>query len=94
MAAKSQDRFNKKITITINGKGFDFIMTPVAYVAYVNDLQADDKVTPHHALCMATVIPEHKEEVAEFIMFPPTAMSAGAKLLKDYTGDVEVAVKK
>ncbi len=94
MAAKSSDSFNKKITLDLNGKSYEFVVTPSAYINYVNDLQADDKVTPHHTLLVSTVNQTDKDELVKALGFPPAIMSLGAKLLKIYTEDVEVTVKK
>lgn len=94
MAAKASDSLNKKLILTFDGVDFNFMVTPGAYIAYVNDLQSDDKVTPHHGLLMATIDEKQKDDLAEILMFPPVVMSAGAKLIKLYSEGVEVSVKK
>ncbi len=94
MAAKTSDSLNKKMVLTFDGVDFNFLVTPGAYISYVNDLQSDDKVTPHHGLLMATVDEKQKEALGDILMHPPVIMSAGAKLIKLYSEGVEVSVKK
>ena len=88
------DDLNKKITISIDGKNFDFIFTPKSYITYINDLQNDDKYVPNFNLCSGVVVPEHLEEVLELLGHPATTMSVGSKLINAYSKGVEVSVKK
>jgi hypothetical protein len=94
VAAKKDFDLNKKISCNVQEIDFDFVVTPSAYINFMNDVQSDDKITPMHEFCMVTVNPEKKDSLFELLKHPVVITNTFNKLMKEYGADVSVSIKK
>lgn len=86
------------ITLTIKVRGekheIRFLPTLESYNKYVNDISMSDKVVPATKYLKRVVITEDKETLDMLLKFPGVPLTLVADLNEEYTGDIEVEVKK
>lgn len=86
------------ITLTIKVRGeaqeVRFAPTLERYNKYVNDISMSDKVVPATKYLKGVVVAEDKEKLDMLLQFPSVAITLVGELNEEYTGDIEVEVKK
>lgn len=88
----------KTITLSIKVKGefheVRFLPTLEDYNKYTNDISMSDKVVPATKYLKRVVHSEDKEKLEALLKFPSVAITLTGELNQEYTGDIEVEVKK
>ncbi|WP_153446915.1 putative phage tail assembly chaperone [Vibrio algicola] len=71
-----------------------FAPTLESYNKYVNDISMTDKVVPSVKYLKRVVVDEDKAVLEPLLNLPSVAISLVGELNEEYTGDIEVEVKK
>lgn len=86
------------ITLSIKVRGelheVRFAPTLEDYNKYTNDISMSDKVVPATKYLKRVVHSEDKEKLEALLKFPSVAITLTGELNQEYTGDIEVEVKK
>ena len=84
----------KKITLVVGKREFEFNVTTEEFNRYINEVKPDDKILPCKRLLRRTLVnPEQKEEI-EALCDRGLAINMAGKLIEEFQGDVEIEVKK
>lgn len=71
-----------------------FLPTLEDYNKYTNDISMSDKVVPATKYLKRVVHSEDKEKLEALLKLPGVAITLTGELNQEYTGDIEVEVKK
>ena len=86
------------ITLSLHVRGelheLRFKPTLTDYNKYTNDISMSDKIAPATRYLKRVVVAEDKEKLDALIQLPGVAISLTGELNEEYTGDIEVEVKK
>ncbi|WP_035075179.1 putative phage tail assembly chaperone [Maridesulfovibrio zosterae] len=82
------------INVKVQDKKFDFDVELTVYNQYINEMMPNNKVTPAHNFLMRSIIPEHKDELAEMLKIPSASLQIAAAVVEEYTPDLEITVGK
>lgn len=83
----------KLIEMKIAGKDVSFSPNVTAYNKYINDITMGNKISPAHNFLVRIVTPETKETLTELLERPGAALQIVAKVLDEYTPELEITVK-
>lgn len=82
-------------TLEIDGEDFKFYLHQSAYVEYVNEFQADDKIAPGYNFVAACVKPDQKDQLCAMMQENAAiTMAVSTKLLNTFGNTAKVSVKK
>lgn len=94
MAKQTADTITLSIKIRGEVHEVRFLPTLEDYNKYTNDISMSDKVVPATKYLKRVVHPEDKEKLEALLKFPSVAITLTGELNEEYTGDIEVEVKK
>ncbi|EPR43140.1 Protein of unknown function DUF2765 [Desulfovibrio sp. X2] len=80
----------KRITLKINGKDVAFDVDTPTYDAYLNALQPTNKTGPARNFLMRTVCAESRDDIKAILELPGAGVQIAAKLLEEFTPDLEI----
>lgn len=81
---------NKTIKLKVDGKLFTFNVTVPAYDKYLNELQPSNKVAPARNFLLRTVAAEDREALKAALERPSVGLQIAAKLVEEFTPDIEI----
>lgn len=83
----------KNIELNVAGKDIAFAPNVTAYNKYINEITMGNKIAPAHNFLMRIVTPETKEVLEDILKLPGAALQIVAKVLDEYTPELEITVK-
>lgn len=83
----------KTIELAIAGVDVSFVPNVTAYNKYINEIAISNKIAPAHNFLKRTVTPETKEALDKLLELPGAALQITAKVLEEYTPELEITVK-
>ena len=94
MTAKP-DLNKQKIELTVAGKDLKFDVTRDDYNRYINAITPNNKVSPSHNFCIATVDDSSKEQLKDiFASTPGSEVQIAGAIIEEYMPDLEITAKK
>ena len=84
----------KKITLLVGSKEFEFNVTTEEFNRYINEVKPDDKILPCKRLLRRTLVNAEQKEEIEALCDRGLAINLAGKLIEEFQGDVEIEVKK
>lgn len=94
MAKQTADTITLSIKVRREVHEIRFLPTLENYNKYTNDISMSDKVVPATKYLKRVVHPEDKEKLEALLNFAGVAITLTGELNQEYTGDIEVEVKK
>lgn len=82
------------IELTIKGQIFEFNVTVAMYNQYINEMQPHNKVTPAHNFLMRSIKDDQKDDLKEVLKLPGAPIQIAAKVVEEYSPDLEIMVGK
>lgn len=83
----------KSIVLTIAGTDISFSPDMATYSKYINEMSMSNKVAPAHNFLIRIVEADSKEALLKIMEQPGATLQVVAKLLEEYTPDLEITVK-
>ncbi len=81
---------NKTIKLNIDGKPMAFNVAVAAYDKYLNELMPSNKIAPARNFLLRTVAAEDREALKTALEKPGAGLQIAAKLVEEYTPDIEI----
>ncbi|MDP2548900.1 putative phage tail assembly chaperone [Oceanobacter sp. 4_MG-2023] len=87
------DQNSKKITVCAGSTELRFSVDLMAFHAFQNDFLPNNKVAPSNNFLMRTIHPDDKESL-NALLDMGQAINLAQAVAGEFTGDVEITVKK
>lgn len=84
---------DETITLVIGGAEISFVPNVTAYNKYINEITISNKISPAHNFLKRTVTAETKEALDKLLERPGAALQITAKVMEEYSPELEITVK-
>lgn len=81
---------SKPIKLKIDGKPVTFNVDAAAFDKYLNELTPNNKVAPARNFLTRTVATEDREALKSVLEKPGAGLQVAAKLIEEFTPDIEI----
>lgn len=85
---------NKKITLTVDDKDIEFLVTSAAYSKFVNTMTPTNKIQPAHNFVMNTVTDDSRKDAIDILKKDGAGLQLSGLLIEEFQPDLNITVKK